>query len=55
MNEISMIISVAGLFIIRIGVPVAILIIIGILIDRWQTRLDKDLREYVKHHSRSAL
>ena len=37
MDEILVALAVAALFLIRIGVPVAILIVLGILIDRWQS------------------
>ena len=38
MNEILLALSVVALFLIRIGVPVAVLIVLGILIDRWQSK-----------------
>lgn len=38
MPELSMILWVIGMFIIRIGIPLILLIILGIVIDRWQTR-----------------
>lgn len=37
MNEILLALGVAALFLIRIGIPVAVLVILGILIDRWQS------------------
>ncbi len=38
MNEILLALGVAALFLIRIGIPVAILVTLGILIDRWQSK-----------------
>lgn len=37
MNDIVMIVSVAALFLIRIGIPIILLIGLGLLIDRWQS------------------
>ena len=36
MNDLLMTLTVAGLFLIRIGIPVALLVGVGVLIDRWQ-------------------
>ena len=36
MSDIQLILSVIGLFFIRIGIPVLLLVILGTLIDRWQ-------------------
>lgn len=38
MNGIWVVLSVAGLFLVRIGLPVLMLVILGILIDRWQSK-----------------
>lgn len=40
MENIVMIISVAALFLLRIGIPVILLVALGILIDRWQSHRD---------------
>ena len=37
MDEILSVLSVAGLFLVRVGLPVLVLVVLGILIDRWQT------------------
>jgi hypothetical protein len=44
MLEISSVLAVLGLFMLRIGVPVVVLITLGILIDRWQSRRDAEVR-----------
>ena len=36
MDELMMVVGVAVLFLLRIGVPVILLVGLGILIDRWQ-------------------
>jgi hypothetical protein len=43
MDELLMILSVAGLFLLRIGVPVILLVGLGILIDRWQSKREHTL------------
>lgn len=37
MDDLMMIISVAVLFLVRIGIPVILLVSLGVLIDRWQS------------------
>ena len=50
MEQLLSIVSVAALFFVRIGIPVIILIILGIVIDRWQaTREDAVKREINRH------
>jgi hypothetical protein len=41
MDDLMMIFGVAALFLFRIGVPVILLVGLGILIDRWQGRRDR--------------
>jgi hypothetical protein len=41
MDGVLAVLSVIGLFMLRIGVPVLLLVALGILIDRWQTRRDE--------------
>ena len=36
MEDLLMTLTVVGLFLIRIGIPVAMLVTVGVLIDRWQ-------------------
>ena len=38
--------AVTGLFLIRIGLPVALLVGLGVLIDRWQSKRDADVERY---------
>lgn len=44
MEQLLTILSVVVLFLIRIGVPVIILISLGILIDRWQSRREESVQ-----------
>ena len=41
MDDFMMTITVAAMFLIRIGLPVALLVLVGVLIDRWQRHQDK--------------
>lgn len=51
MEQLLTIISVAALFLIRIGVPVIILITLGILVDRWQSKRENALRNELSKHA----
>ena len=44
MEQLLTILAVAALFLIRIGVPVIVLISLGMLINRWQSKRDTALR-----------
>lgn len=43
MDELITTLAVAALFLIRIGVPVMLLVGLGVLIDRWQSKREHDL------------
>jgi hypothetical protein len=45
MDGVLAILSVVGLFLLRIGVPVLLLVALGILIDRWQTRREQYIEQ----------
>ncbi|MFN8447746.1 MAG: hypothetical protein U0521_03895 [Anaerolineae bacterium] len=51
MEQLLAILSVAALFLLRIGVPVLILISLGILIDRWQARREDAVRRELNKHA----
>ena len=42
MNDIVLILEVIGLFLLRIGIPLILLVTLGTLIDRWQSRAHKN-------------
>jgi hypothetical protein len=44
------ILSVAALFFVRIGIPVLVLTGLGIIVDRWQTKREQQVKQYF-HHS----
>jgi hypothetical protein len=43
MEDFVMVLSVAALFLLRIGIPVILLVGLGILIDRWQSHREHNL------------
>lgn len=46
MDELITTLVVAVLFLIRIGVPVVLLVGLGVLIDRWQSKREADIERY---------
>jgi hypothetical protein len=50
MEQLLTIIAVAGLFLVRIGVPVLALLTIGLLIERWQSHREQALRQELRQH-----
>jgi hypothetical protein len=45
MDQLLLSLSVIGLFVLRIGVPMLILVGIGIAIDRWQSHREKQYQD----------
>jgi hypothetical protein len=45
MEQVVLVVSVAAAFLLRIGVPVILLIGLGILIDRWQSKREKSFSD----------
>lgn len=42
MVEFELLISVIAMFFIRIGIPLLVLIILGVVVDRWQTKREQE-------------
>lgn len=51
MEQVLTILGVAGLFLVRIGVPVIVLISVGLMIDRWQGKREESLRRELNKHA----
>lgn len=47
MEQLLLVVSVAAMFLLRIGVPVILLLSIGILIDRWQSKREKEVQQEI--------
>lgn len=45
------ILSVAALFILRVGLPIVLLVLLGVVVDRWQKRRDDQLKA---HYAQNA-
>lgn len=39
MSDLNFVFEIAVMFIVRIGVPLLLLVILGVIIDRWQRKL----------------
>ena len=48
MNELLAVAGVMGLFMVRVGVPVLVLVTLGLLVDRWQTRREVEISRMQK-------
>ena len=46
MDELLVALGVAIMFFIRVGVPVLALIIIGVMVDRWQSSRESDITKH---------
>lgn len=42
------ILAVAGLFLLRVGLPLVALIVLGLLVDRWQTRRNEEIKRQLE-------
>jgi len=51
MEQLLLTLSVALLFLLRIGVPVLVLLTVGILIDRWQSKREHDAQQTLHKHT----
>ena len=47
MNELITILGVGGLFLIRIGIPIILLICLGLVLDRWQSKGRNKIERHV--------
>jgi len=46
MSDILLTLSVVLMFFLRIGIPILALVILGVIINRWQTKRENDIREH---------
>ena len=51
MDQLLLTLSVAALFLVRIGVPVLVLITVGVLVDHWQSKREHDVQQQSHKHS----
>ncbi|MBN1967518.1 MAG: hypothetical protein JW910_22880 [Anaerolineae bacterium] len=50
MENLMLTLGVALMFLLRIGVPVLVLIGLGILIDRWQSKKESEFEQLYRQH-----
>lgn len=51
MTELTLVIDVVLMFFVRIGIPLILLVVLGVLIDRWQRRLHERADQYRNEHT----
>jgi hypothetical protein len=51
MNDPLTIMGIVGMFLLRIGVPVVLLVVLGKLIDHWQTRRREQIDQEIYQNS----
>ena len=44
MDQLLLTLSIAALFLLRIGVPVVVLIAVGMVIERWQSHREQNVQ-----------
>ena len=50
MIELQTVVGIVALFILRIGIPLALLVGLGIIIDRWQRKRADEVEQYRRQH-----
>jgi hypothetical protein len=45
MDDIGMVLGVVVLFLVRVGLPVIALVALGLLVDRWQSKRERDIQQ----------
>lgn len=50
MDSILLTLSVIALFLLRVGVPVVLLITVGMLVERWQRHREAEVKQYLATH-----
>ena len=50
MTELTLVINVFLMFFVRIGIPLIMLVILGVVIDRWQRKLHDQANQYREEH-----
>jgi len=51
MEQILLTLSIVALFLLRLGVPVIVLVSLGIIIDRWQSKRERNLQQSTHKHA----
>ncbi len=51
MEQLLLTLSIAVLFLLRLGVPVIVLITLGVIIDRWQSKREQKVQQTFHKHA----
>ena len=52
MTEFGLVLSVVVMFFVRIGIPLLLLVVLGMIIDRWQKKQHEDaFRQQQRRHA----
>ena len=51
MEQLLLTLSIAALFLLRIGVPVIVLITLGVIVDRWQSKREQKIQSTSHKHA----
>ena len=51
MEQLLLTLSVAVLFLVRIGIPVIVLITLGVVVDHWQSKREQKVQQATHKHS----
>ena len=51
MEQLLLTLSIAALFLLRIGVPVVVLITLGMIVDRWQSKREQKIQPTSHKHA----
>lgn len=50
MESVLLTLSVIALFLMRVGIPVVLLITVGMLVERWQRHREAEVKQYLQSH-----
>jgi hypothetical protein len=51
MDQLLLTLSIVALFLVRLGIPVILLISIGVVIDRWQSKREQRTQQTSHKHA----
>lgn len=51
MDQLLLTLSIVALFLVRLGIPVILLISVGVIIDRWQSKREQKTQQTSHKHA----
>ncbi len=51
MDQLLLTLSIVALFLVRLGIPVILLISLGVIIDRWQSKREQKTQQASHKHA----